>query len=479
MKLHTIEIAPGLDARITLDALDPMLALAWLGADPYALPPVAGLTLAPAAGGPVANSVGTNGAADMLVPAAAATYDVTGAGIRIGILSSSFDAQGTADLQAEEQDGDLPSTIDILSDHNGPGDTDEGRAMAEVVHAVAPGAAIDFATAYSSDQQFADGILSLAANGCNIIVDDVVDLDEPFFGDSNVIQQAVQTVIGEGISYFTSAGNSGTNFYQAAVDMVHGTLPDGSHMKLENFGATASADSGSDVLQAIVMQPGYTLDFALQWNQPFLTDGSTSDVTSGGSAFSLALYLFNGATVVASATEDVTGGDPVQVVQFDPPAAGTYDLAIALNGGTVPAGSTLEYIVFESYTTAGNLIDIEDSKAGQGGGDIIGHELLGDVNTVGAVNASTPRPRRTYTRKGPARSTATAPPACGPAPRWKASWTLWRRTPSTPAYPGSARSTAPRRRRRTRRRWRRRCCRPILNPTPAQVSAAMAATVLR
>jgi hypothetical protein len=346
----------------------------------------------------VTSSVGTSGADAMDVPAATATFDVTGAGIRVGILSDSFDAQGTTVLQQEESDGDLPSTIDILSDYSSG--TDEGRAMAEVVHAVAPGAAIDFATAYNTDQQFAAGILSLAAAGCNIIVDDITYLDEPFFEDSNVIQQAAQTVIAEGVSYFTAASNEGVNYYQAPVDLVEGTLPNGRHMMLEDFGPTAAEYSGSDVLQDVDLSTGITLDFDLQWTQPFLTDGSTTDI-GPGSAYTLALYLFSGTKVVATATTDVTGGDPDQVMQYDPTVAGTYELAIALTNGTVPAGDTLKYVVYQSYTTAGTQMTIEDGNAGQGGGGIIGHELVAGANTVGAVNAADPTTPEDFSSFGP------------------------------------------------------------------------------
>jgi subtilisin family serine protease len=336
----------------------------------------------------------------MNVPAATTTFHVTGAGIRIGILSDSFDAQGLAVLKHEEINGDLPPTIDILSDYTGPGATDEGRAMAEVVHAVARGAAIDFATAYSTDQQFADGILALAAAGCNIIVDDVTYFDEPFFEDSNVIQQAVQTVIAEGVSYFTAASNEGTNFYEHPVDLAAGTLPNGTNAMLEDFGATAASHSGSDTLQDIAISAGTTLDFDLQWTQPFLTDGSTTDI-GPGSAYSLALYLFNGTTLAASATIDVTGGDPVQVLQFAAGASGTYQLAIAMTSGIAPTGDTLKYIVYESYTTGSSLIAIKDSNAGQGSGDITGHELVAGVNTVGAVNAANPTTPEAYSSYGP------------------------------------------------------------------------------
>lgn len=408
MTIRVTGLANSLDPQTTLYDLDPTIAV--VGLDTLDLLPAAALILssvasgasAPSASGFVTSTIDNSGAVAMNVPSADTSFDVTGAGIRVGILSDSFNAQGGA--AAEEADGDLPTTVDILSDYTGAGATDEGRAMAELVHEVAPGAAIDFATANSTDQEFADGILALAAAGCNIIVDDVTYFDEPFFENSNVIQQAVETVIAEGVSYFTAASNEGTNFYQAAVDLVAGTLSGVTATMFEDFGATASIDSGSDILQDIDIKTGTTLDFDLQWTQPFLTDGSTTDIGLG-SAYSLALYLFdpNGNLVVSTVvggtgSSDVAGMDPVQVLQFSPSISGTYELAIGLNGGTATAagGDTLKYIVYESYTTDGSQITIEDSNAGQDGGSITGHELVAGANTVGAVNANPP-PADVYT----------------------------------------------------------------------------------
>ena len=50
--------------------------------------------------------------------------------------------------------------------------------MLEIVHDLAPGAQLCFATADPDEAQFAQNILDLAAAGCNVIVDDVIYLDE-------------------------------------------------------------------------------------------------------------------------------------------------------------------------------------------------------------------------------------------------------------------------------------------------------------
>ncbi len=87
--------------------------------------------------------------------------------------------------------------------------------MMQIVHEIAPGASLAFYTADFSEQDFANGILALAAAGCKVICDDVSYFDEPFF-QNGVVAQAIQTVEAEGVTYITSAGNEASNGYQAA-----------------------------------------------------------------------------------------------------------------------------------------------------------------------------------------------------------------------------------------------------------------------
>lgn len=317
---------------------------------------------------------GAIGAADMMVPQAVQTYKVDGTGIRIGILSDSFNLHSgeAADIAA----GLLPADgVTILKE--GPSGNDEGRAMAELIHEVAPGAQIDFYSAFWSETDFANGIRALAQAGCNIIVDDVTYVDEPFFQDGGALQAAVEAVTAGGVSYFTSASNEGNNFYQANFTPVSVTLPGGAG---GGSPVTAQRFSNGTALQSVRITGGDTVIFSLQWDQPFATIGA-----GHSAAGSLAFYLFNsGGTLVASAVQDAVGGNPVQVLPFtNNGATANYSLAIVLNDGAAP--SLLKYIVYSGQAGA---ITINDSNAGIGSGSVIGHEMIPAANTVGAVNAN-------------------------------------------------------------------------------------------
>ncbi len=88
----------------------------------------------------------------------------------------------------------------MLDDSACPG-TDEGRAMLQIVHDVAPGASLAFNTAFLGTANFAQGIVNLANSGSKVIVDDVIYFAEPMFQDG-IIAQAVDTVKGNGVAYF-------------------------------------------------------------------------------------------------------------------------------------------------------------------------------------------------------------------------------------------------------------------------------------
>jgi len=138
------------------------------------------------------------------------TFHVDGTGVKIGVLSD-----GVTNLAASQASGDL-GTVTILPGQAGSGD--EGTAMLEIVHDLAPGAQLYFATAFSGSAQFAQNIRDLRTAGCDIIVDDVFYFVETPFQDGQpgptttnggVVIQAVKDVTAAGALYFSAAGNEG------------------------------------------------------------------------------------------------------------------------------------------------------------------------------------------------------------------------------------------------------------------------------
>ena len=138
-------------------------------------------------------------------------FSVDGSGVKVGILSDSFDQRrnGGRDQRRRQdvESGDLPGTGDPGGDTtrvdagrrprpDAGEDSDEGRAMAQIVHDLAPGAEIAFASAFNGEIAFANNIGDLAAAGAEVIVDDVFYPEEPFFQDGPVavaVREAVDS----------------------------------------------------------------------------------------------------------------------------------------------------------------------------------------------------------------------------------------------------------------------------------------------
>ena len=137
------------------------------------------------------------------VDSARTMFGVDGTGVKVGVLSDSADH-----LAGSQARGELPN-VTILPGQSGIGfGFGEGTAMLEIVHDLAPGSELYFATAFTGDTEFANNIRDLAAAGCSVIIDDVTYFDESPFQDG-VISRAVNDVSAQGVLYFSSAGNSG------------------------------------------------------------------------------------------------------------------------------------------------------------------------------------------------------------------------------------------------------------------------------
>jgi hypothetical protein len=99
---------------------------------------------------------------------------LTGAGLKIGVLSDSYDTSTTSATKAADDmaSGDLPpGGVTVLRDSPPRnGGKDEGRAMMQLIHDIAPGAELVFRTAFLGAQDFANGIGELADAGCDVIV---------------------------------------------------------------------------------------------------------------------------------------------------------------------------------------------------------------------------------------------------------------------------------------------------------------------
>ena len=243
------------------------------------------------------------------------TYGINGTGLKIGVLSDSYNNLGVA--AADIAVGNLPPDGVTLvgSGDLASGGTDEGRAMLQILHTLAPGAKLYFATAYNSDADFANNILALQLAGCDIILDDVSYYDEPVFQDGT-IAQAVNTVTAGGVLYFSAASNDG-NEQDGTSGAWEGNFVDGGAAPLGL--ATRVHLFGSSTLNLLTQDGG---PITLQWSDAFGQSGNDYD-----------LYVLNasGTQVVDESTNSQTGtDDPYEMV--GPQVANSQVIVVQYSG---------------------------------------------------------------------------------------------------------------------------------------------------
>ncbi len=224
------------------------------------------------------------------------TYGVDGSGIKIGVLSDSVDY-----LTQSQAAGELPA-VTILPGQAGFG-TGEGTAMLEIIHDLAPGAELYFATAFNGVASFAQNIRALHAVGCRIIVDDVVYFVESPLQDGP-ISQAVNDISAAGALFFSSAGNGGS-LLKGTSGTWEGDFKDGGPATL--LGAGRLHDFGRGITYNTVLPGGGLTRLDLFWADPL--GASTNDYD---------VFVLNSADQVVRSSTNVQDGDddPYESISF-------------------------------------------------------------------------------------------------------------------------------------------------------------------
>ena len=301
-------------------------------------------------------------------------YDIDGSGVKIGVLSNSYNTRGEA--AQDVINGDLPGVgnvngyltpVQVLKDIVPVSGalSDEGRAMLQIVHDIAPGAELAFRTGFLGEQDMAVGIRELANAGSDVIVDDLSYITEPFFRDG-IISKTIDSVVAEGVTFFSSAGNFGRTAFtdifnsEPAPSTITGTAHD--------FSGTG------DIFQSILLPEGnYTL--VLQWDD-------NSDPSMNTTTTDLDVYLSDdvGFALLGFNREN-EGGFPIEVVPFSVIGDSvTANIVIARASGPENVDVTFKYILFRGGSQFQML------EYGDGGSStIVGHPNAAGAISVGAV----------------------------------------------------------------------------------------------
>lgn len=362
-------------------------------------------------------------------------FSVNGSGVTVGILSDSFDTatmsanglQPIATKAAKDvETGDLPGEagegntclgqagpVNVLEDYeptnaDEPEPGDEGRGMAQIVHDLAPGAGLAFATAFTGETAFAENIEKLAAPGpegaeASVIADDVSYPAEPFFQEGPV-GVAVGKVSGEGVTYFSAAANNNLfdvdgneiGSWEAQQYRDSGSCPP-AVSSLAGFRGTHCLDFNPgtqvDKTYGIKVAAGGTLTVDLQWEEPWL--GVSSD-------FDAFLLNSTGGLIGVSTNDNIKiSQKPVEVLQWPNKSGSQQTVQFVVNrfaGGT----PRLKLALLENGSKGVTAVEYPRSTGTDVvGPTIFGHNGAADAVSLAAVPYSDSALAEEYSSRGP------------------------------------------------------------------------------
>lgn len=278
-------------------------------------------------------------------------YGMNGTGVKIGIISDGVD--NLAEVQAS---GELPPDVYVLSNRiRGQ----EGTAMLEIIHNIAPGAELYFHACGTTKLEFNNALDALIDQRCTIICDDIGWLSEPFFEDGIVASHVRKVIKDNDILYVSAAGNSGKNHYQGVFHDNGSSWHDFSEGKKEEKNLR------------LHIQPSGKIRVFLEWDDKWEDSGNNYD-----------LFLVDGDTseILTSSEMNQDGNDlPLEYITYTnkKEKALNASLQIRKTGGEE---RELELFIYrwQGVTVSSENIVPEDS--------IFGHPALPEVLTVGAVN---------------------------------------------------------------------------------------------
>ncbi len=278
--------------------------------------------------------------------AARAAFNLDGTGLKIGVISDSFNSFGNA--AADVLSGDLPgmgnpngysNPVQFAGTGDGGG-SDEGRAMLQVIHSIAPGAQLYFASGSGGIAEFSNNIAALGGlntfrgmpvsgtivpGGCDIIIDDLTYFEESGLHDGQaagvvspnnlgLATQAVNEVTAAGKMYFSAAGNFGNlsqgtssawegDFTPSAVTPTGELEGVGQLLNWNPGGADTPFNTVTDIFTAFSTDGS---PFAIQWSDPL--GASSND-------YDLFVLDADGFVIAASVNLQAGAEDPFEFIE--------------------------------------------------------------------------------------------------------------------------------------------------------------------
>ncbi|RZU19783.1 subtilase family protein [Kribbella rubisoli] len=391
-------------ASVPYDRLDAVAGLGWVTALRPSLRPAVDV-------GPV-----TAEAVQLHKADKAQARGLSGKGQKVGAISGDVDHIAAAIAQ-----GELPADVQVLQQAASYVD-DEGTAMLEIIHDLAPGAKLAYASTQDTTAQYVEAFHTLANAGVTMIAEDIALDDEPAF------QQGIGAATAEGLAKHgiwisSSAGNLGGRHAPRVAAVGTGKGADGAAGPYT--GCPLAPDNvvklrGDDTSYDLNLLPGASILPTLQWSEPravFPTAGQ-------GGFTDLNLYLMDstGTKCLASSTGVQANGvgDTIEQFEYDntTTAAQAVKLVVDVQGTSTAKKAPILDLRWRALSAGVQTIDPPE-RAGSMNPD---SNYVGFATSAGAVNANAsvdPKttPLESYSAAGPTQLiTTTRCPGGKPGP---------------------------------------------------------------
>lgn len=294
----------------------------------------------------------------------------SGSGVLVGVQST-----GVTSLATIQGRGELPGNVQVLAPAGQvtPPVGDEGTALMEEVHAVAPGAGLAFCGP-NTFVEYTSCLGQLIAAGATVLVDDIIFPGEDVMSTNSANAQAIGQLLTQNpaVLLFTSAGNYTGSYWEGAYTPVQSPLA----LSCTSNGTTQTdsyvASFGGTPYETLKVSSDSQFPVTLAWDDPAGQNSSNFD-----------LYWYSNGTQVGCLS--AAGSGQSMIV---PQTQGAPGLAL-------PAGSYQVYIATPDASLANKYLKL---WAGGDGvttlsvatpGAIASTQALAPgVSTIGAVNGS-------------------------------------------------------------------------------------------
>jgi hypothetical protein len=278
----------------------------------------------------------------------------------------------------------------------------EGTALLEVIHDLAPGAALSFTNSETA-MEFEQAVDALAATN-DVVVDDQVFPSEPSFDGTSDVSTNTEAALNNSSNqiraYITSAGNFALNHYQGTYQdsMMDGSTITGQPGDLHQFQAATGVTTDNESFGPIIYDPVITIPSLQQvqvylvWNDP--VGASTNDydlflvpLSCGSPQNGLPTKpcSINTNVPIVSGNNPQTGTqDPVESLTFTNNSSSPVTYGIVIQNVKNLASAVTFDLFITGYGAEGNLPNHNFNTVA---GSIPAQSDAGDgVLSVGAIN---------------------------------------------------------------------------------------------